>query len=319
MLKTKKFLLNVLFIKSRKLDAWDFLGKYRISSKSKSGTLRHQVHQYRQQNKSLQKKLSEHEDTLAALKETNKELEHKVIKLDDHVEWLKAQLKFEREEKKQLEMRLTRKERRKRQLKSVKDLSQDIAQKQDLIEKLDKKKKRAASELQMLEDLKEKNILGSATLVLVDLPNIQTTAKRVHNQFFSMEQILRASLKYSNPRVFLFTTPVQPFFSKIKGSFKGDNRIQVRRVTQVKERGQGNGAIKYQDVDATLVMIGTQQVDTRSYRKLVLFSGDGDFLPLVELAKANGLKVTVVGVEGTVASLYRDVARKVKYIAPLRI
>ncbi|MHA1731869.1 MAG: NYN domain-containing protein [Promethearchaeota archaeon] len=271
-----------------------------------------------QENLTLKRKVKSLEEELRAIKNDKKDLEHKIITIEDELEWQKAQLKYEREDKRRLELLVNRKERRTMQVQEHEDLTESLATLQSDLKKLDKKRKRIESEVKMLTDMKETEVLGSATLILVDLPNIEATANKRFGQYIPLEQIYRTSLKYRNPRVFVFTNPPTPFFKQLSGSSHGDNRIQVRRVTQVKEKGEGSGANRYQDVDATLVLVGTQQVESRNYNKLILFSGDGDFLPLVQHCLKKGMKVTVVGIEGAVAKAYKEVVKRVKYLTPIR-
>ncbi|GAB4328878.1 MAG: hypothetical protein Kow0069_36200 [Promethearchaeota archaeon] len=289
-------------------------------SKAKKGAqLRARLAKLVSENADLRRELKELRTRIERLATEQKNWEMERLKLEDKLEWYRAQMQYEREERRSIEWKLTRRERRHTEMGQKAELEEELGELKKQVEKLDKKWERRRMELDELEKWCDARVnhLGSATLVLVDLPNLQAAANQRHGSFFPLQQVLAHALKARNPRVFLFANPATPYFKNLGGG--GDNRVQVRRVTDVKSKGDGNGSIHYQDVDTTVMLVGTLQVASRNYDKMVLMSGDGDFFPLVDHARGFGLKVTVVGVEGTVASIYNSDGIKVRFITPRRV
>jgi len=145
--------------------------------------------------------------------------------------------------------------------------------------------------------------IGQRVAVLIDVQNLYHSAKNLYRARVNFREILKlAASKRNLIRVFAYvvrtkTGEEKPFF---------DALIKLGIETRVKDLQEFYGGLKKADWDVGIVIDAIRiapGVDT-----LVLASGDGDFIPLVEYLKNQGKRVEVVAFGRTASSKLRESA-----------
>jgi len=145
--------------------------------------------------------------------------------------------------------------------------------------------------------------IGQRVGVLIDVQNLYHSAKNIYNARASFGEILKISISgRSLTRVFAYvistkTGEEKPFF---------DALIKLGIETRVKELQEFYGGQKKADWDVGLVIDAIRiapSVDT-----VVIVSGDGDFIPLVEYLKNQGKRVEVVAFGKSTSSKLKEIA-----------
>jgi len=131
--------------------------------------------------------------------------------------------------------------------------------------------------------------IGQRVGVLIDVQNLYHSAKNLYNARVNFQEILKSAISgRSLIRVFAYvvstkTGEEKPFFEAL---------IKLGIETRVKELQEFYGGQKKADWDVGIVIDAIRiapSVDT-----LVLVSGDGDFISLVEYLKNQGKRVEVM-------------------------
>ena len=144
---------------------------------------------------------------------------------------------------------------------------------------------------------------GQRVGVLIDVQNLYHSAKNLYNARVNFKEILKTSISdRSLIRVFAYvistkTGEEKPFFEAL-------TRLGIE--TRVKELQEFYGGAKKADWDVGLVIDAIRiapSVDT-----LVIVSGDGDFISLVEYLKNQGKRVEVAAFGKSTSSKLREVA-----------
>jgi len=145
--------------------------------------------------------------------------------------------------------------------------------------------------------------IGQRVAVLIDVQNLYHSAKNLYRARVNFREILKLAVSKRNLiRAFAYvvrtkTGEEKPFF---------DALIKLGIETRVKDLQEFYGGLKKADwyvgivIDAIRIAPG---IDT-----LVLASGDGDFIPLVEYLKNQGKRVEVVAFGRTASSKLRESA-----------
>ncbi len=145
--------------------------------------------------------------------------------------------------------------------------------------------------------------IGQRVGVLIDVQNLYHSAKNLYNARVNFKEILKTSIdERSLIRVFAYvistkTGEEKPFFEAL-------TRLGIE--TRVKELQEFYGGAKKADWDVGLVIDAIRiapSVDT-----LVIVSGDGDFISLVEYLKNQGKRVEVVAFGKSASSKLREIA-----------
>lgn len=143
---------------------------------------------------------------------------------------------------------------------------------------------------------------GQRVGVLIDVQNLYHSAKNIYNARTNFKEILKTAISNrSLIRAFAYvistkTGEEKPFFEAL---------IKLGIETRVKELQEFYGGQKKADWDVGIVIDAIRiapSVDT-----LVLVSGDGDFISLVEYLKNQGKRVEVIAFGKSSSSKLREV------------
>ena len=144
---------------------------------------------------------------------------------------------------------------------------------------------------------------GQRVGILMDVANLYHSAKNLYNARVNFKEILKTTISNRNLiRVFAYvistkTGEEKPFF---------DALTKLGIETRVKELQEFYGGQKKADWDVGLVIDAIRlsgSVDT-----LVIVSGDGDFISLVEYLKNQGKRVEVVAFSKSSSSKLKEIA-----------
>jgi len=144
---------------------------------------------------------------------------------------------------------------------------------------------------------------GQRVGVLIDVQNLYHSAKNLYNARVNFREILKLAISgRSLIRVFAYvvstkTGEEKPFF---------DALVKLGIETRVKELQEFYGGQKKADWDVGIVIDAIRiapSVDT-----LVIVSGDGDFISLVEYLKNQGKRVEVMAFGKSSSSKLREIA-----------
>jgi uncharacterized LabA/DUF88 family protein len=145
--------------------------------------------------------------------------------------------------------------------------------------------------------------IGQRVGVLIDVQNLYHSAKNIYNSRVNFREILKTAISNrSLVRVFAYvvstkTGEEKPFF---------DALVKLGIETRVKELQEFYGGQKKADWDVGIVIDAIRiapSVDT-----LVLVSGDGDFISLVEYLKNQGKRVEVMAFGKSSSSKLKEIA-----------
>lgn len=164
--------------------------------------------------------------------------------------------------------------------------------------------------IEILNKSKLKINLKGKTAVFIDVSNIyysqQTLGWEIDYQkvikFFQLETKTVFAYFYSG--IVSKNKRQQKFFARMR---KFGYRVKTKEVKWIKDKygrvlkGKGN-------LDIELALDMSQQVD--KYNTVVLFSGDSDFVPIVEFVKRKGKNVIVFSSRGHIAKELVQVADK---------
>ncbi len=143
---------------------------------------------------------------------------------------------------------------------------------------------------------------GQRVGVLIDVQNLYHSAKNLYNARVNFREILKLAISgRSLVRVFAYvvstkTGEEKPFF---------DALVKLGIETRVKELQEFYGGQKKADWDVGLVIDAIRiapSVDT-----LVIVSGDGDFISLVEYLKNQGKRVEIIAFGKSSSSKLKEI------------
>ena len=145
--------------------------------------------------------------------------------------------------------------------------------------------------------------IGQRVGVLIDVQNLYHSAKNIYKARVNFKEILKSAISERNLiRVFAYvvstkTGEERPFF---------DALVKLGIETRVKELQEFYGGQKKADWDVGIVIDAIRiapSIDT-----LVLVSGDGDFISLVEYLKNQGKRVEVIAFGKSSSSKLKEIA-----------
>ena len=143
---------------------------------------------------------------------------------------------------------------------------------------------------------------GQRVAVLIDVQNLYHSAKNLYNARTNFKAILKTAVdNRSLIRVFAYvvktkTGEEKPFFEAL---------IKLGIETRVRDLQEFFGGIKKADWDVGITVDAIRiapSVDT-----IVLCSGDGDFIQLVEYLKNQGKRVEIVAFERSSSSRLKEI------------
>jgi len=131
--------------------------------------------------------------------------------------------------------------------------------------------------------------IGQRVGVLIDVQNLYHSAKNLYKARVNFKEILKLAISQRNLiRAFAYvvrtkTGEEKPFFEAL---------IKLGIETRVKDLQEFYGGLKKADWDVGIVVDAIRIAP--GIDSLVLVSGDGDFIPLVEYLKNQGKRVEVI-------------------------
>ncbi len=145
--------------------------------------------------------------------------------------------------------------------------------------------------------------IGQRVGVLIDVQNLYHSAKNLYQARVNFREVLKLAVSERNLiRVFAYvvrtkTGEEKPFF---------DALIKLGIETRVRDLQEFYGGQKKADWDVGIVIDAIRMAS--SVDTLVLASGDGDFIALVEYLKNQGKRVEVVAFGRSTSSLLKEIA-----------
>ena len=145
--------------------------------------------------------------------------------------------------------------------------------------------------------------IGQRVGVLIDVQNLYHSAKNLYQARVNFREILKLGVSKRNLiRVFAYvvrtkTGEEKPFFEAL---------IKLGIETRVKDLQEFYGGAKKADWDVGIVVDAIRLAP--SVDAIVLASGDGDFIPLVEYLKNQGKRVEVIAFGKSTSSRLREIA-----------
>lgn len=144
---------------------------------------------------------------------------------------------------------------------------------------------------------------GQRVAIFIDVPNLYHSAKNLYQARVDFREILKSAVSQRNLiRAFAYvvrtkTGEEKPFFNAL---------IKLGIETKVRDLQEFYGGLKKADWDVGISIDAVRispSVDT-----IVLASGDGDFLQLIEYLKNQGKRVEVIAFGRSASSKLRDSA-----------
>ena len=144
---------------------------------------------------------------------------------------------------------------------------------------------------------------GQRVGVLIDVANLYHSAKNIYSARVNFREVLKLSISKRNLiRVFAYvvrtkTGEEKPFFEAL---------INLGIETRVKDLQEFYGGAKKADWDVGIVIDAIRMAP--SVDAIVLVSGDGDFVSLVEYLKNQGKRVEVIAFGKSASGHLKEVA-----------
>lgn len=130
---------------------------------------------------------------------------------------------------------------------------------------------------------------GQRMAVLIDVQNLYHSAKNLHKAKVNFSEILKVAVADRN-LVRAFAYVIKTKTGEEKSFFEALTKLGIE--TRVKDLQEFYGGAKKGDWDVGLVIDAIRISPTLD--TLVIVSGDGDFIPLVEYLKNQGKRVEVI-------------------------
>lgn len=144
---------------------------------------------------------------------------------------------------------------------------------------------------------------GQRVGVLIDVQNLYYSARNLYQAKVAFGEILKTAVSRRNLiRVFAYVVKTKT--GEEKPFFEALTKLGIE--TRVKELQEFYGGAKKADWDVGIVIDAIRI--TSSIDVLVLVSGDGDFIPLVEYLKNQGKRVEVMAFGRSASSRLQEVA-----------
>jgi len=139
--------------------------------------------------------------------------------------------------------------------------------------------------------------------VLIDVQNLYHSAKNLHNARVNFQEVLKKAIEGRKLiRAFAYvvstkTGEERPFFEAL---------TSLGIETRVRELQEFYGGAKKADWDVGIVIDAVRTAP--GVDVIILCTGDGDFIPLVEYLKAQGKRVEIIAFDRTTSSRLKEVA-----------
>jgi len=145
--------------------------------------------------------------------------------------------------------------------------------------------------------------IGQRVAVLIDVQNLYHSAKNLYKARVNFKEILKLAISQRS-LIRTFAYVVRTKTGEEKAFF--DALIKLGIETRVRDLQEFFGGLKKADWDVGIVIDAIRIAP--SIDALVLASGDGDFIPLVEYLKNQGKRVEVMAFGKTTSSKLKEVA-----------
>ncbi len=130
---------------------------------------------------------------------------------------------------------------------------------------------------------------GQRMAVLIDVQNLYHSAKNLHRAKVNFSEILKVAVADRN-LIRAFAYVIKTKTGEEKSFFEALTKLGIE--TRIKDLQEFYGGAKKGDWDVGLVIDAIRISPTLD--TLVIVSGDGDFIPLVEYLKNQGKRVEVI-------------------------
>jgi uncharacterized LabA/DUF88 family protein len=139
--------------------------------------------------------------------------------------------------------------------------------------------------------------------VLIDVQNLYYSARNLHQAKVNFKEVLKKSIA-GRKFIRAFAYVVRTKTGEEKSFFEALTKLGIE--TKVRDLQEFYGGSKKADWDVGIVIDAIRTAP--GVDVVVLCSGDGDFIPLVEYLKNQGKRVEVVAFGRTTSSILKEVA-----------
>jgi uncharacterized LabA/DUF88 family protein len=139
--------------------------------------------------------------------------------------------------------------------------------------------------------------------VLIDVQNLYYSARNLHQAKVNFKEVLKKSIA-GRKFIRAFAYVVRTKTGEEKAFFEALTKLSIE--TKVRDLQEFYGGSKKADWDVGIVIDAIRTAP--GVDVVVLCSGDGDFIPLVEYLKNQGKRVEVVAFGRTTSSILKEVA-----------
>ncbi len=139
--------------------------------------------------------------------------------------------------------------------------------------------------------------------VLIDVQNLYHSAKNIFNARVDFQKVLEKAIS-GRKLIRAFAYVVSTKTGEEKPFFEALTSLGIE--TRVRELQEFYGGAKKADWDVGIVIDAVRTAP--GVDVIILCSGDGDFIPLVEFLKAQGKRVEVMSFQKTTSSRLQEVA-----------
>jgi len=139
--------------------------------------------------------------------------------------------------------------------------------------------------------------------VLIDVQNLYHSARNLYKAKVNFGEVLKAGI-FGRKFIRAFAYVVRTKTGEEKPFFEALTKLGIE--TRVRDLQEFYGGMKKADWDVGIVIDAIRTAPTLDV--IVLCSGDGDFIPLVEYLKNQGKRVEVIAFGKTTSSKLREVA-----------
>ncbi len=143
---------------------------------------------------------------------------------------------------------------------------------------------------------------GQRVAVLIDVQNLYHSAKNLYGARVNFREILKLAVSQRN-LIRAFAYVVKTKTGEEKPFFEALTKLGIE--TRVRDLQEFFGGLKKADWDVGITVDAIRIAD--SVDSIVLASGDGDFIQLVEYLKNRGKRVEVIAFGKSASSKLRDV------------
>lgn len=144
---------------------------------------------------------------------------------------------------------------------------------------------------------------GQRVGVLIDVQNLYHSAKNIYGARVNFREILKVAVSKRN-LIRAFAYVVRTKTGEEKAFFEALTNLGIE--TRIKDLQEFYGGAKKADWDVGLAVDAIRMSSNTD--TLVLVSGDGDFVPLVEYLKNQGKRVEVLAFGKSASSMLREEA-----------